>query len=148
MSSWLCILNRTNFEIVKRTLTWGISDYHKSELVGIRPGDLCAFYLITEVVSGERRNSAIGGIFEIASEPYEDSSELFPSKRIIDGEYSHRVKLKEFKVFANELQFKPLIPSLSFITNKRKYGGHIMGRAMRKIPESDLNLILDSTYHD
>ncbi|MEA3487940.1 MAG: EVE domain-containing protein, partial [Euryarchaeota archaeon] len=37
--------------------------------------------------------------------------------------------------------FKPLIPKLKFITNKNKWSGHLMGKAMRTIPKDDFVLI-------
>lgn len=40
-----------------------------------------------------------------------------------------------------ELDFKSLIPKLNFITNKKRWSGHLMGKAMREIPEEDYRLI-------
>ncbi len=46
------------------------------------------------------------------------------------------------KVLINhKLDFNPLIPKLSFITNKKHWSGHLMGKAMREIPEEDYRLI-------
>ena len=52
-----------------------------------------------------------------------------------------RIKLTPVKIFTKSVAFKPLIPKLSFITNKKKWAGHLMGRAMRTIPEEDFELI-------
>jgi predicted RNA-binding protein len=147
MSSWLCILNRTNFEIVKENLIWGVSDRHKRELNKANPGELCAFYLICETYRGERKGSAIGGILEVASESYEDTKPIFFPKQTISNHtsqevYPNRIQLKILTIFNPEIPFKLLIPELTFITNKKKYCGHVMGKAMREIPESDMNLIL------
>jgi len=66
-----------------------------------------------------KKESTIGGIFEIISRPYEDHKPVFPSQ-ITNGEvYPYRVKVK------------PLIEKLEFITNKKKWSGYLVGKAMR-----------------
>ena len=54
-----------------------------------------------------------------------------------------RIKLKPVEIFDKPVEFKPLIPKLKFITNKQKWSGHLMGKAMRVIPEEDYRLIMD-----
>ncbi|WP_367617931.1 EVE domain-containing protein [Methanoculleus methanifontis] len=44
-------------------------------------------------------------------------------------------------VFAEPLEFKPLIGDLTFITNKTMWSSHLR-QAMREIPEEDYRLIL------
>lgn len=53
--------------------------------------------------------------------------------------YPLRVKVKPVKL--GEVDFKLLIPKLKFITNKKRWSGHLMGKAMREIPEEDYKLI-------
>jgi predicted RNA-binding protein len=142
MPSWLCIINRANFEIVKKGSIWGVSERHKKRLFLAIPGDLCAFYLKAELFEGIKKEPAIGGVFEVTSKPYQDRSQVFSCKRPANEVYPYRLRLKAIKIFEPELPFKPLIPKLNFITNKINYGGHIMGKAMRKIPDEDLNLII------
>ncbi len=55
-----------------------------------------------------------------------------------------RIKLKPVKIFDKPVKFKPLIPKLKFITNRKKWSGHLMGKAMREIPEEDYRLIAGS----
>jgi len=73
------------------------------------------------------------------SEPYQDSTRIFKVPPHLNETYPLRVKIKPVKL--GELDFKPLIPKLSFITNKKKWSGHLMGKAMREIPEEDYRLI-------
>lgn len=146
MSSWLCILNGKNFEIVKKYNIWGVSYRHKNRLFSTRPGEKCAFYLTVERSAKNRKDSAIGGIFEIISNPYEDHSEIFPSSHTLVEMYEYRVRLKVIKILNPECPFKPLIPSLTFITNKKNYGSHLVGKAMIKIPEEDMKLILNYSH--
>jgi len=53
-----------------------------------------------------------------------------------------RIKLKPIKIFEKPVEFKSLIPKLKFITNKRKWSGHLMGKAMRQIPKEDYDIIM------
>ena len=52
-----------------------------------------------------------------------------------------RVKGPEALLFDPPVEFKPLIPDLTFITNKKMWSGHLR-QAMREIPEEDYRLIL------
>lgn len=146
MSSWLCILNRENFKVVREKLVWGVDERHKNEIQKAKPGDLCAFYLIVEGTGTKRIESAIGGISEIDSKPYEDHSDIFPYQKTPNDTYPYRVKLGKMEVFEPELQFKQLIPDLSFITNKKNYSSYMLGRAMRTLPKEDIKKILDISH--
>jgi predicted RNA-binding protein len=139
MASWLCILDRMNFSTIERENIWGVAQRFKKTLEKTNPGDLCAFYLIAEGAGDHKKNSSIGAIFEIISTPYEDEADIFPSKR---DKYPCRVRLKPIKIFNPELQFKPLIPIMDFIINKENYRGYLMGKAMIKITDADMNRIM------
>jgi predicted RNA-binding protein len=52
-----------------------------------------------------------------------------------------RLKLKRLNLSTQTIAFKPLIPKLSFIKNKKKWGGTLQGNALLKIPEQDYKLI-------
>jgi len=76
---------------------------------------------------------------------YEDSSRIFTSPaKLGDEVFPLRIKLRPVKVFDPPVEFKPLIPDLKFITNKKMWSGHIRGQAMRQIPEEDYQLIISS----
>ncbi|ACS89625.1 hypothetical protein TSIB_0560 [Thermococcus sibiricus MM 739] len=57
------------------------------------------------------------------------------------GDLKLGLKHAKLAIELGEVDFKPLIPKLKFITNKKKWSGHLMGKAMREIPEEDYNLI-------
>jgi predicted RNA-binding protein len=128
--------------IVKETATWGVGERHRKQLSNAKISDICAFYLIGV---GKRKKPSIGGVFRIVSEPYEDQSDIFPSKpskRHSKNEtYPYRVLLSPIKLFEPEVEFKPLVSSLKFIKNKEHYASYLMGRAMIKIPADDMRLI-------
>jgi len=141
---WLCILNRENFESVKKNKVWGVSERHKNQIHRTKVGDKLAFYLISEVKGKERLEPAIGGIAEVASEVFVNKRKIFPSAKIEGEVYPYRIKIKNLEVFKPEKPFKPLIEKLNFITNKKKYSGHLIGRAMRAIPREDFELLVKS----
>jgi predicted RNA-binding protein len=90
MSSWLCILNRENFKTVRERKVWGVAPRHRRQQAKAKPGDKCAFYLVGESFDHELKVPAIGGIFEVISEMYEDHSDIFPSKQSDDA-YPYRL---------------------------------------------------------
>jgi len=141
MASWLCILNSENFETVKNEQVWGVAERHKKWIAKAKLGDLCAFYIMGKGSITARKEPAIGGIFKVTSEPYEDRSDIFPSKSDPNERYPYRLRLKVVEVFVPEMPFKPLIPVLDFITYKKNYSSDIRGRAMKEISEKDMKKI-------
>ncbi len=141
MTAWLCILNRANFEVVKRTNVWGVSERHKNQPTKSKIGDKCVFYMLPERSLGER-TASIGGVFEIISAPYFDDSLLFGPHRDPEERFPFRVRIKPIEIYQPELPFAGLVSLFKFITNKQNYGGHLLGKAMRQIPEEDLELII------
>ncbi|WP_456444116.1 EVE domain-containing protein [Thermococcus sp.] len=138
MTYWLCITNRANWEVIKENNIWGVPRRHKNTIAKVKPGDRLVIYLKQERKDKEILEPKIAGIFEVVSEPYEDSKRIFKG-HVPNETYPLRVKIKPIKL--SELEFKPLIPKLKFITNKKKWSGHLMGKAMREIPEEDYKLI-------
>ena len=83
--------------------------------------------------------SRITGIFEAISEPYKDSTKIFKPYGS-EQTFPYRVKLKPIIMFEKPVNFKELVPKLSFIKNKQRWSGALR-RAMVEIPEKDYNLI-------
>ncbi|MCD6371981.1 MAG: EVE domain-containing protein [Thermococcus sp.] len=141
MRYWLCITNRDNWEVIKKKNVWGVAKRHKNTIAKVKPGDRLIFYVKQERKNKEVLEPKIVGIFEVVSEPYTDSSRIFKSPPPPNETYPLRIKIKPVKL--GELDFKPFIPKLKFITNKKRWSGHLMGKAMREIPEEDYKLIED-----
>ena len=80
--------------------------------------------------------------YEIVLEVFEDRSRIFKSLPGRNEVFPYRVKLKPIKIFEKPINFKSLIQELKFIKNKKRWTGHIQGKAMREIPEEDFKLIL------
>ena len=72
---------------------------------------------------------------------FKDSTRIFKSPPNKSETYPLRIRLKTIRIFSTLLDFKSLILKLKFIKNKQKWTGHLMGKAMREIPEEDYELI-------
>ncbi|AAB99392.1 TPA: EVE domain-containing protein [Methanocaldococcus jannaschii] len=144
MAYWLCITNEDNWKVIKDKKIWGVAERHKNTINKVKVGDKLIIYEIQR--SGkDYKPPYIRGVYEVVSEVYKDSSKIFkPTPRNPNEKFPYRVKLKEVKVFVPPINFKDLIPKLKFITNKKKWSGHLMGKAMREIPEEDYKLIIEA----
>jgi len=144
MAYWLCITNEENWEIIKKNKIWGVAEKHQNTISKVKKGDRCLIYVKQEKIGDELKESRIVGEYEVISEVFKDSKRIFKSPPNMRNEsFPYRIKLKPIKVFKKPIEFKPLIPKLNFIKNKRKWSGHLMGRAMRQIPEEDYRLIVE-----
>uniref|UniRef100_A0A7C3MFW9 UPF0310 protein ENW66_04150 n=2 Tax=cellular organisms TaxID=131567 RepID=A0A7C3MFW9_ARCFL len=145
MTHWLCITNEENWNVIKQKNVWGVPERHRNTIAKVRPGDKLLIYVKQERDKDEVKEPRIVAVYEAASEVFRDSTKIFKAPARNKNEtFPLRIKLKPVKIFDKPVEFKPLIPKLMFITNKRKWSGHLMGKAMREIPEEDYRLIIDS----
>ncbi len=143
MAYWLCITNKENWKVIKQKNIWGVPERHKNTIAKVKPGDKLLIYLKQERDKDTIKEPKIVAVYEAVSEVFKDSSKIFKTPKGMGNEtFPLRVKLKPVKIFDKPVEFKPLIPKLKFITNKKKWSGHLMGKAMREIPEEDFNLIV------
>jgi len=139
---WLCITNEANWHVVKDKNIWGVAKRHKNTISKVNAGDTFLMYLKQEKINDEIKESRIAGIFEAASTVYTDDKKIFQVPIGMGTEtFPLRIKVKPVQIFKKPVVFKPLIPKLKFITNKNKWSGHLMGKAMRTIPKDDFVLI-------
>jgi len=142
MTYWLCITNEENWHIVKQKSVWGVAERHRNTIAKVKRGDTLLMYLKQEKIGDELVPSRIAGIFEVASTVYTDKTRIFTTPKGMGNEtFPLRITLKPVQIFKKPVEFKPLIHSLIFITNKKKWSGHLMGKAMREIPNDDFELI-------
>ena len=142
MTYWLCITNEENWNVVRAKNVWGVAERHRNTIAKANKGDTLLMYLKQEKIEDELVESRIAGIFEAASTVYTDSAKIFNTPKGMGNEtFPLRIKLKSVDIFKQPVPFKPLIPQLKFITNKKKWSGHLMGKAMREIPEEDFKAI-------
>lgn len=139
MKYWLCITTRENWKVIIEKNIWGVPKRHENTIRKVNLGDRLVFYVKQEITRGKTFEPTIVGIYEVISEPYMDSTRIFRSPKGKNETYPLRVRIRRLKT--GEIPFKQLIPKLKFIKNKRKWSGHLMGKAMREIPEEDYRLI-------
>jgi len=142
MTYWIASSNRDNAEVVRVKHIWGVPGRNRSLMHRVKPGDTILVYVRQEREGDSILPSAITGAYEVVSEPYEDHSPLFVTPRHMGNEvFPFRTKVRPLAIFDEPLEFKPLIPDLKFITNKKMWSGHLRV-AMREIPEEDYQLIM------
>lgn len=146
MNHWLAISNRDNSAVTIEKEVWGVAERHVNRIQKTAIGDTLLFYVGQQVIDKETTlPAAITGCFEIVSDVYEDTERIFSSPPKVgtgDEVFPLRVKLRPIEIFDPPVSFKPLIPKLGFITNKKQWSGHIRGQAMRMIPEEDYEYIM------
>ena len=109
----------------------------------VKEGDKLLIYLKQEKINDKVKPPRIVAVYEVTSEPFKDSTRIFSPKNKKTKEiFPWRIKIKPIKIFDKPIEFKPLISKLKVIMNKKKWSGHLMGRAMREIPEEDFRLIV------
>ena len=152
MTHWLAISNRDNSAVTISQNIWGVAARHVNQIRKTAIGDTLLVYVGQQVIDRETTlPPAITGCFEIVSDVYEDTERIFSSPPNVgrgrgqgtgDEVFPLRVRLRAVEIFDPPVSFKPLIPNLAFITNKKQWSGHIRGQAMRMIPEEDYLYIM------
>ena len=107
ISYWICVVDNNNWQIVKKSKIWGVSDTNKKALFRTKIGDHLIFYILREKV--------IGGIFKIASDPFRDSKPIFKGRS-----FPNRITITPVIVPTKPVGFsKDLMNKLDFIKNKK-----------------------------
>lgn len=143
---WLAISNHENWEILKKNNIWGVSHRNLTAIAKINIGDLILVYVSSKYKDKKVISPVvITGSYETISSVYEDITKIFlTQERKPEEVFPFRIKLKPLNIFREPVEFKPLIPKLNFIKNKRMWNGHIRGKGIREIPEEDYNLVIKS----
>jgi len=143
MTYWLCITTEENWKVIKEKNVWGVPERHKNTIAKVKLGDKLLIYLKQERSKDRTVEPRIVAVYEATSETFKDNRRIFKSPSGMGNEtFPIRIRLKPVKIFSAPVDFKSLIPKLKFITNRRKWSGHLMGKAMREIPEEDYELIM------
>lgn len=142
MARWLAISNRANWDVVRKKNVWGVPQRSKNIIARVKTGDTVLIYVGQEKMDDIILPSSVVGEFTVTSETYEDHTVIFTvPPHMVKEDFPYRIKLSPVRVFDPPVEFKPLIPDLSFITNKKMWTGHIRV-AMRTIPEEDYRRIV------
>ena len=138
MKYWLCVTNQENWEVIRGRNIWGVEERHKNTISKVKLGDRLLIYVMGTKKENESLSPRIVAAYEAISEVFIDSSRIFKGKL-----YPLRIRLRPIAVFSKPLDFRELVPRLSFIRNKRMWVGHIRGKAMREIPKGDFETVLE-----
>lgn len=130
--------------MVQEQNIWGVSERHENTIRKVEIGDHLLFYLIGEMIKEKRLPSSLAGKAEVKSPVFKDNTRIFHSPEGKRETYPLRINLTNPHVSSKEIPFKPFITELKFITNKKRWSGHLQGRAMRTIPEHDYALLTRS----
>ena len=142
MTRWLCMADRANAAVAKECLVWGVPVRYRNTMAKVHIGDTFLIYARQDHAGGEVKPSAVMGAYEVVSAPFEDATPIFAAPPFLPGEvFPIRVKLRPLPEITAPVEFKPLVPELSFIKNKVMWSGSIRG-AMRMIPERDYQRII------
>ena len=143
MTSWLCITNEANWQVVKQKNVWGVAERHRNTIAQVQIGDRLVMYCKQEKINDELKPSRIAGVFLAESAVYTDTKRIFstPKGMVSSETFPLRIKLTPVTISKQPVEFKPLILQLSFIKNKKRWSGHLFdgqSKAMRTLPEEDV----------
>jgi len=144
MTYWLCTTTEENWRVIREKNVLGVPERRKNTISKVKPSDKLAIYVMQDRVNNEIKEPRIVAVYEVVSELFKDSTRIFSSKGVrYSGEtFPWRVKSKPIKIFDKPIEFKPLIPKLEFITNKKKWALYLIGKAMVEIPKEDYRPVI------
>ena len=136
---WLCVSDEMNWNAVKTSGLWGVSERNRALLERTRINDILVFYV---------KPCRISGIFKIVSEPFSSQEKVFCPRKYFGEETSfpNRVKVEPLCLPKVTVDFEELVPRLSFVKNKTEWRAFVR-RAMQSIPEHDYQVIMSSITH-
>jgi predicted RNA-binding protein len=102
-------------------------------------GDTLLFYVKQEKEDGHIVGSSIVGAYKTVSEPYKSRKKLFASAS--SKAYPFLVNIETFVLPEKPLDFKIVVPRLSFIKHKRHWGCYLQ-RAMLKLTEDEAAFVI------
>ena len=121
---------------MKENKIWGLPKGRENSIKRVKKGDKAFIYLMQEVIKDKTIPTRIVGLFEVASDPFTSSERIFK-----DRLYPNRVRLKPILVLEEKyLEFKPLVPKLSFIKNKNYWSGYFRSGLVR-ISDRDYEIL-------
>jgi len=139
MTSWLCITTSSNWRIVNRNNVWGISAIDMKRIRRMNMGDTLLFYVKQEKENDLIVGSSIVGAYKAVSELYKSTNKLFSSSS--SKTFPFLVNLEVFVLPEKPLDFKIVVPRLSFIKHKRHWGCYLQ-RAMFKLTEDEAAFVI------
>lgn len=137
-NNFICVTDMENLHKTIDNNIWGVKESHKRQLKKVENGDNLLFFVKAGRYQGEKNDSAIFGIYKVASELFFDSSKIFITN---NESFPYRIKISRTFNMDSPKNFRTLIPKLKIIKNKKRWGILFMGRAMIQIDNQDYELI-------
>lgn len=134
--------SRKNWEVINKSWIYGVSKNHLTSLKKVNVGDEILIFVRQEIIDRIIYPSIITGLFKIESEIFESQENIFlPPTSYPNEIFPFRVKIAPLKIFKKPIEFKPLVPNINFITNKKHWACHLQGRTIISIPDDDFMYI-------
>lgn len=106
MTYWLCITNEENWNVVETKNVWGVAERHRNTIAKVNKGDTLLMYLKQEKIEDELVESRIAGVFEAASEVFEEGIKIFKvPKGMATGMFPLRITRKPVKIFEKAINY-------------------------------------------
>jgi predicted RNA-binding protein len=148
MALWMYITNSENWNITKKTNLLGAArQRNNGALFRVQKGDKCLIYVKGGKSDHEITEPEIVGEYEIVSQVFVQHTKLFHAPPTAPKQvYELRVGLRPLRIFDRPIEFKPLIPKLTFIKNKERWSLRIRGRALVELPKIDYDLVTSALH--
>lgn len=136
-------ISESNWLVVKRENIYGVPETaRKAPRELVKPDDYLIFYVSKK--ASEKLGGKIVGVYRVVSDWFEGRELLWPDEvgqgRLI---YKWRVKIEPVKL--GTVEFREIVPRLSFIKNKQRWSAYLVGtpgNAGKPIPAEDAELIM------
>jgi predicted RNA-binding protein len=135
MNYWLFVTTAENLKIITEKSFVGFPNRNEHALSRVKKGDKCLIY--TKRGVGECYTPLVSGEYQIVSDVYVENTRVFNGPERPKEVFPLRLKLKRIGRPTDPVPFKPIVPYLAFIINKRFWGASLQGRGLINISEKD-----------
>lgn len=134
--TWLLITNRTKWSIFATVGAWAFHNHSMPRARQISPGDEGVVYL----TQGRRTEpSAIAAIVSFTG-----AGEVTDGSGLIGAFYPFRVPFRIVKLADPPVAVKELLPRLSFLPRKERFGVFLQGKSAILLPQADATIVKDA----
>ncbi len=125
---WLFIINKENWEVVKKTNIIGSNYEDKTDL--INKDDIIVVYAIRPI-------SSILATYKVVSK-FKENKKIF-----MGNIYPYRLRMEPIKILKTPILFKELVNKFSFIENKNSWHSYLFGvKGVRELAQKDYDIII------
>ena len=133
LPGWLLLTDRVAWSIFRSAGAWSFHEPSVLQAQRLNPGDKAVVYLTS---ASTKKPSALAAIVEIKAK-MRQASGAGPFDRM----YPYQVDFALIHEPKSFVEFKPLVPLLSFIPHKHHWGVYLQGKSVMAIPPEDAKII-------